>query len=94
VSGWGRAASTLALVAIAHAILAEIRPASVRAICYQLFVRGLLASMAKKDTNRISGLLTHAREAGEIPWAWIVQEGRAIEDVPTWRDPAALQGGL
>jgi hypothetical protein len=69
-------------------ILAEIQPASVRAVCYQLFNRGLIDSMEKRSTNRISGLLTRAREDGVVPWEWIVQEGRSVERVSTWDDPA------
>jgi hypothetical protein len=73
-----------------HDILEEIQPCSVRAVCYQLFTRGLIPSMAKTETNRISVLLTRAREEGDIPFEWIVQEGRAIERVATWADPAAF----
>jgi hypothetical protein len=88
--GRGRAESTLALVEAAAAILADIQPASVRAVCYQLFTRGLIPSMARRETNRISGLLTRAREEGVVPWEWIVQEGRSIERAGTWRDPAGF----
>ena len=50
-------------------------------MAYQLFTRGLIPSMAKAETNKISTLLTWAREEDEIPWEWIVQEGREIERV-------------
>ena len=61
-----------------------------RAVCYQCFSRGLIPGMEKKHTNRVSELLTYARETGEIPWEHIVQEGREIEHVSTWADPAAF----
>ncbi len=86
--GRGRSQKTLDLVQAAHDILEEIQPASVRAVCYQLFTRGLIASMTKNDTNRVSDILARAREHGEIDWEWIIQEGRAIESDPTWDDPA------
>jgi hypothetical protein len=77
--GRGRSQKTLDLVEQARAILEQIQPASVRAVCYQLFTPRVIPSMAKRDTNRISDLLARAREEGAIPWAWVVQEGRAIE---------------
>jgi hypothetical protein len=42
------------------------------------------------STNSMQGvyrLLREAREAGIIPWEWIVDETREIECVPTWNDP-------
>jgi hypothetical protein len=88
--GRGKSQKSLNLIDAAKDILAEIQPATIRGLCYQLFNRGLIDSMAKKHTNRVSELLTAAREDGTIPWSWVVQEGRAIEEVPTWRDPAAF----
>ena len=37
--------------------------------------------------QRVYRLLKEAREEGDIPWDWIVDETRAIERVPTWSDP-------
>jgi len=88
--GRGRSEKSLELVQLAHEILEQIQPASVRAVCYQLFVRGAIPGMDKASTNRVGALLTRAREEGEIPWEWIVQEGRAIESVAAWTDPAAF----
>jgi len=87
--GRGRSATTYTLLSRAREILETIQPCSVRAVAYQLFTRGLIPSMEKTETNRISALLTWAREEDEIPFDWIVQEGRAIERVATWDDPAA-----
>ncbi|HUG36439.1 MAG TPA: hypothetical protein VML54_05780, partial [Candidatus Limnocylindrales bacterium] len=86
--GRGRSPKSLELVQLAREILEEIQPASVRAVCYQLFTRGAIPSMDKAQTNRVGTLLTRAREEGEIPWAHIVQEGRAIERIATWGNPA------
>src|SRR5689334_1966707 len=88
--GRGRSQKSLALVQLAREILEEIQPASVRAVCYQLFTRGAIPSMEKTQTNRVGTLLTRAREEGEIPWEWIVQEGRAVEKIATWADPAGF----
>lgn len=87
MSGRGKSARSLQLVAAARAILHEIHPATVRAVCYRLFVAGLIDSMEKKNTSRVSVQLTWAREAGIIPWGWIVDETREAECVPAWDDP-------
>jgi hypothetical protein len=87
--GRGRSQKSEDLIEAAAAILEAIQPASVRAVCYQLFIQQRIPSMAKLATNRVSGLLARAREEGRIPWEWIVQEGRLIERVSTWADPEA-----
>jgi hypothetical protein len=83
----GRSRRTLDLIAAAYVILSEIKPATVRAVCYKLFTAGLIASMAKNETNKVSRLLTLAREANVISWEWIVDETRAAERVAAWDDP-------
>jgi hypothetical protein len=83
----GRTARTLTMVAECQEILEAIQPASIRAVCYQLFTRGLLPDMSKRSTNRISDILARARERGDIPWAWIVDEHRDAERVHSWDDP-------
>jgi len=86
--GRGRARKTIDLLDAAYRVLADIQPASVRAVCYQLFTLRRIASMSKVETNRISRLLTDARERGEVPWSWIVDETREAERIATWDDPA------
>jgi hypothetical protein len=71
-------------------ILEAIQPASVRAVCYQLFVRGLLRDMGKSQTNSISTLLVRMREDGDIPWEWIVDGTRELEREPQWGDVEAF----
>ena len=83
----GLADKTLALIDASISILNEIHPASVRAVCYRLFVQGMIASMEKGQTDKISRALTIARERGMIPWEWIVDETRQVERPPSWRDP-------
>jgi hypothetical protein len=92
--GRGKAAKTIALVRACQEILREIQPASVRAVCYQLFVRKLLASMAKNETNKVSTQLTWAREQGYLPWDWIVDESRATEYAGTDASPEAFFASL
>jgi hypothetical protein len=87
--GRGKSHKSLALIDACYRILTEIQPATVRAVCYRLFVAGQLASMAKTETNRVSTQLVYARAQGIIPWEWIVDETRQVERKPSWADPAA-----
>lgn len=86
----GLAHKTTALIEASAAILQEIQPATVRAVCYRLFVQNMIASMSKGETDRVSRALTMARERGWIAWEWIVDETRHVEQKPSWDDPAAF----
>jgi hypothetical protein len=39
--------------------------------------------------QRVYRLLKEAREQGDIPWEWIVDETRSVERVSTWSNPTA-----
>jgi hypothetical protein len=86
----GKARQTIDLIRACLAILEEIQPASVRAVCYQLFVRKLIDSMEKKNTNRVSTQLVWAREQRYLDWDWIVDETREPEYAATWDTPDKL----
>jgi hypothetical protein len=90
MSGRGKSQRSLELIANAKEILEEIRPASVRAVCYRLFTLGVIDAMEKRNTSRVSVQLTWARQQGIIPWAWLVDETREAEYIPAWDDPAAF----
>jgi hypothetical protein len=45
--------------------------------------------MARAEMQRVYRLLREAREQGEIPWDWIVDETRRRERVSTWANPEA-----
>lgn len=75
----GKAKASLDLIESCRDLLKQIQPASVRAVCYQLFARKLINSMSKLDTQRVSKQLVWAREQHEIPWGWITDETRAPE---------------
>lgn len=87
--GRGLATKTIALRNQCYDILAEIQPATVRAVCYRLFVMKAIPNMSKNSTNKVSGILSRARKEAHIPWAWIVDEGRELELASMWEDPAA-----
>jgi hypothetical protein len=50
-----------------------------------LFNAKLISSMGQMPM--VYRLLKLAREEGTIPWEWIVDETRSLEQAPTWDDP-------
>ena len=86
----GKSEKSLTLIGAAIGILEEIQPTSVRSVCYQLFIRGLIPSMATKYTSMVSKLLVWAREQGLLPWAYIVDETRQAERIATWAEPEEI----
>jgi hypothetical protein len=82
----GRSKATIELLEACREIIEAVQPITVRGVCYRLFVAELIDSMAIGNTQRISRLLTWAREEGEIDWEWIVDESRSMERSPHWRD--------
>ncbi len=89
-TGRGMAQKTIDLRRRCHEILEEIEPATVRAVCYRLFVQKLIPDMSKNSTAKVSRILTGAREDGEIPWAWIIDETRELEQVAQWANPESF----
>jgi hypothetical protein len=88
--GRGLHQASKAIINAAIEILAEKAPITVRGVCYALFVRGLIANMSKGETDRVSRLLTAARERGEIEWTDIVDETRRPERVAQWDNPEQI----
>ncbi|ADG17050.1 conserved hypothetical protein [Paraburkholderia atlantica] len=88
--GRGMHEASKQLIAAAIDILEVIQPATVRAVCYKLFTMGLIPNMAKSSTNRVSSLLTRARENEDIEWEWIVDETRRPERAQQWDNPMQI----
>jgi hypothetical protein len=88
--GRGKSSKNLLLVEKAAEILDEIAPSTVRSVCYQLFIQGVIDSMSKANTNRVSSQLVWAREEGIIPWEHIVDEARRAETIPAWANPKEI----
>lgn len=82
----GKSKATLDLIATSSEIIEAVQPITVRGVCYRLFVDGHIDSMAVKNTQKISRLLTQAREEGVIPWEWIVDDSRRMEGDTGFRD--------
>lgn len=90
MTGRGKAVKSLALIDAAARILEEIQPASIRAVCYRLFVAGLIPDMSVKYTGMVSKQLVYAREQGLVPWEHVVDETREAERIATWNNPAEI----
>jgi hypothetical protein len=90
--GRGRARRSLDLIEAMHDAAEAAQPITGRGIGYKLFTLGLIPSMARSEMQRVYRLLKEAREQGDLPWEWIVDETREIERVSTWRNPAAYAG--
>jgi hypothetical protein len=63
----------------------EALPTSARFLFYELVGRGLISKEKKPGGGRrpdqdMSDALTDVRESGEIPWDWIVDETRSVEN--------------
>lgn len=85
--GRGKAQKSMEIIHVSKTILEEIQPASVRAVCYRLFILKLIPSMSRANTNKVGNQLVWAREQGIIDWAWIVDETREAERISTWDNP-------
>jgi hypothetical protein len=86
--GRGMAKASLDLIAAMYDIAQETRPITGRGVGYKLFTAGLIKSMSKNEMQKVYRLLRIAREQGDIPWSWIVDETRELERVGTWNNPA------
>jgi hypothetical protein len=79
------AQASLDLIEAMQAAAEAAQPITGRGVGYKLFTRGLISSM--DEMQRVYRLLKIARERGDIPWEWIVDENRTLERVSTWDDP-------
>jgi hypothetical protein len=70
------------------------QPITVRGIAYALFIRGMTDSMATRNTQMVSRLVTQMREEGSLPWEWIVDNGRPVCATPSWDDPEAFMDSV
>ncbi|MFO1125101.1 MAG: hypothetical protein U1E25_07355 [Methylocystis sp.] len=87
MSGRGLSQTSKRIIEAAYHVLETEHPASVRAVCYRLFACGVIDSMKKGETDKVSRLLVYARENEIIPWEWIVDETRETEIISAWSDP-------
>lgn len=86
----GRSKSTVALELAVHEIVRERAPITVRGVAYALFVRGLINSMAKNETARVSRVMTDMRERDDLDWTLIVDGSRTVDRANWWANPDAI----
>jgi len=86
----GRSKATMDLLEACKAIIDATAPITVRGVCYRLFVAKRIDSMATKNTQKISRLLTWAREEDEIDWDDIVDESRSMDEWAQYKDLEAF----
>jgi hypothetical protein len=84
--GRGRSQRSLDIIKAMHDIAEDSQPITGRGIGYKLFSLNLIPSMDKMQT--VYRLLKESREDGTIPWEWIVDETRELEQAATWNNPA------
>jgi hypothetical protein len=82
----GRSQQSDDLIEAMHAAAEAAHPITGRGIGYKLFTAGLIPSM-RKGMRSVYRLLKIAREQGDIPWHWIVDETRSLERTATWDNP-------
>jgi hypothetical protein len=90
VRGRGMAQRSLDLIEAMYRAAEAAQPITGRGIGYKLFALALIASMEQGEMQRVYRLLRVARERGDIPWEWIVDETRELEICSSWEDPAAF----
>jgi hypothetical protein len=87
--GRGMAQRSLDLIDAMYAAAKAAQPITGRGVGYKLFTAGLIPSMSTNDMQRVYRLLKVAREQGDIPWEWIVDETRELERVSTGTIPSS-----
>lgn len=88
--GRGKSEKTMMLISESIKILESIQPCSVRAVCYQLFMKKLISDMGKNSTGAVGKQLVYTRENDLIPWSWIVDETREAETIASWSSPESI----
>jgi len=86
--GRERSHRTKRIVALGHELLEAEHPMTLRQLFYRLVSVEALEN-TQPDYQRLSRILTDARERGEIPFEWIVDRSRPKYEASVFRDPAA-----
>jgi len=60
-------------------------PMTLRAVFYRLVSRAIIPKL-ESEYGKLSRMLCQLREAGDVPWEWVVDNTRRIDVPQTWRD--------
>jgi hypothetical protein len=80
---------SLEIIEEMYFITRAAQPITGRGVRYKLFtaIPPVITAMSKSEMQRVYRLLKEARERGDIPWEWIVDETRSMERTSTWSNP-------
>ena len=84
----GRNKATIKLVEAMRESAEKLKPITGRGIGYQLFTRKLIESM--NEMPKVYRALVNARRDGIVPYEWIVDETRGLEQVSLWKNGASF----
>jgi hypothetical protein len=84
----GMARASLDLIDAMYKAAEAAQPITGRGIGYKLFTAGMIPAMDRPSMQRVYRLLKEAREQGMVPWEWIVDETRELEQCASWDNPA------
>ncbi len=74
----------LALAIVATDILLREQPITLRGLMYRVVSAGWLPSTDREHYTRIGRLMTRLREAGRVPFSWIVDGVRSTDKPSSW----------
>jgi len=86
--GRGRSDETKVIVAKAYEILESENPMTLRQLFYRLVSVRALENL-QADYQRLSRIMTDAREREEIPFEWMVDRSRPVYETNAFTNPAA-----
>lgn len=74
----------LPLAFVATQVALQQQPITLRGLMYQIVSSGWLPSTDKEHYNRLGRLMTGLREAGIVPFSWIVDNVRQTDKPSSW----------
>jgi len=86
--GRGRSDKTRVIVAMAYQALESENPMTLRQLFYRLVSVEALQNL-QTDYQRLSRIMTEAREREEIPFEWMVDRSRPVYETNAFSNPAA-----
>jgi hypothetical protein len=80
----GLRGKNLAVAAVATEIACDDNPVTLRGLMYRVVSAGLLPSTDKEHYARLGRIMTTLREAGTVPFSWIVDNIRSTIKPSSW----------
>lgn len=80
----GLRSKSLPLAFVAVEIAFNEKPITLRGLMYRVVSAGLLPSTDKEHYTRLGRIMTTLREAGAVPFSWIVDNIRATDKPSSW----------